>query len=302
MITFSYRLPEPFGDKMRPFRSVLMAGHCALLLAAAALAGCLFDNSSGAPKDPGPVTNTTTYSVKGNTITLLPSTRSHAYCDMDTLKTLIDTLKGDTVEFQIAGPALRVTWDRDTMESGAVVLQSAVFSRQGSGTGLNGLWLSSGQEYKVVSGTLTESEKAGYDRYVDYEADRRIETKSWLRFADGKLTGYESKDHAALFIREWNSDEYGRLPMTMTYAIDVLAIDPLTIELKGRMNGETVRIAWSGREDAAYSSSMPAHATYRHFRDPTSCPNDNGPQWYGEFLQANWIQPVQVPQPAGVLP
>jgi hypothetical protein len=176
MITFPSRLPEPFGDMMRPFRSVLMAGPYALLLTAAMLSGCLFDNPSGSPDAPGEVINTSAYSVKGNTIFLPPNARSNAYCDMDSLVTQVDTTGADTIEFKIVGPILTVT------------------------------------------------------------------------------------------------------------------INPSTLELKGRENGEIVRITWSGRADRTYTSSLPDHAVHRHFRIPTSCPNENAPEWYGAFLEWNRIQ------------
>lgn len=276
---------------MRTFRSDLMAAPYALLFTAAMLSGCLFDNPPGTPGAPGAVVNTSAYSVKGNTLILPPTARTSAYCEMDDLITHVDTTEADTVEFKIAGSTLTVTWDKDTTETGAVVVQSLVLTRQGSGSGLNGLWLSVRQEYTVVSGTLSESEKAEYDDNVESDSIRRLETKSWLGFNNGQITSYERRDHAALFIRDWQNVESGSLPNSTTYAIDVKAIHPSTVELKGRENGEIVRITWSGRSDRTYTSSLPGHAVHRYFRTPTSCPNEFEPEWYGAFLQANPIQP-----------
>lgn len=289
MVTFPYRLPEPFGDMMRPFRSLLLAGSCALLLTGASLSGCLFDNSSGTPEAPGAVVNTSAYSVKGNTLILPPGIRTSAYCDRDFLETHVDTTEADTVEFKIVGSTLTVTWDKDTTESGAEVLRSLVLSRQGSGSGLNGLWLSLRQEYTVASGALSESEIAEYDENLQYDLSQRMNTKSWLSFTNGQITSYESRDHAARFIRDWESEDLGSFPKNTTYAIDVKAIDPSAVELKGRESGEIVRITWSGRADMTYTSSLPDHAAHRYFRTPTSCPNDFSPEWYGAFLEANRI-------------
>jgi hypothetical protein len=292
MIMFPSRLPEPIGNMMRPFRSALIAVPCALLLTAATLSGCLFDNPSSASNAPGAVINTSAYSVKGDTLILPSTTRTSVYCDMDDLITHVDTTDADTVEFKIVGSILTVTWDKDTTESGAVVLRSLVLTRQGSGSGLNGLWLSVRQEYKVVSGALSESEKTEYDDNVASDNNQRLETQSWLSFSNGQIISYEKRDHATRFIRGWQDTESGSLPKSTTYAIDVKAIDPSTLELKGRETGETVRITWSGREDKTYTSSLPEHAVHRYFRIPTSCPNEDAPEWYGAFLQANRIQPV----------
>ena len=63
-------------------------------------------------------------------------------------------------------------------------------------------------------------------------------------------------------------------------------MDQNTLELKGRENGETVRITYNN-EVTTYSSDMPGHALHRHFSEPETCPNEYTPAWYDEFLQAN---------------
>jgi hypothetical protein len=258
----------------------------ALLLSVAALTGCLFGNSSDDPGAPGEqVEAVVPYRVEGGTIITPAYTSTDRFCDGDALETHVDTIDADTVEFLVADGTFTVFFDTDTTASEAVVRQSIVYSRVGSGSGLAGLWLFDGLRYTVVAGTLTASEKSRYDREVQEEADRKGETKAWVRFADGKITSYELTDHAARFIREWNG-ETGFPGDSARFDIDVKAIDPATVELKGRNSGETVRLTHKS-QSLGYSSDKPGHAPYEFRKSPTSCPNESAPDWYGGFLAAN---------------
>ena len=82
-------------------------------------------------------------------------------------------------------------------------------------------------------------------------------------------------------------------PFRSALVVDVLetridTTDADTVEFK--IIGPTLTVAWDKDTTETGAGSLPDHAVHRYFRTPTSCPNDNAPEWYGAFLQANWIQ------------
>lgn len=78
------------------------------------------------------------------------------------------------------------------------------------------------------------------------------------------------------------------------YDIALRIVDDNTVELTGKLSGETVRITFSPGENnlgesgkRVYSSSDPAHAPFTHDDPPHACPDPFEPAWYWDFLGAN---------------
>jgi hypothetical protein len=260
------------------------------LLFAAVLTGCLSGNSSDGPADPGDVTNTIPYNVAGNTIISGPIIYTETYCNGDLLRTESDTSDADTLVFQITGSKLTVFGYDDTLQSGAVIELVSVFTREGSGTGLRGLWTGSSQVYRVISGTLSEEEESRLEENERISARYMAIHRSWVRFTDNELLVYRDREYAKQFLSEWNGEfSTESYADSAQYAITVKAVDRNTVELNGRENGETVRITLDA-DGKTYSSDMPGHALHRYLENPTTCPNDYEPAWYWEFLEANRSQ------------
>src|ERR1041384_4336696 len=127
----------PESNRKGPMKTAL--SPAGLLLAAAALTGCLF-GTSDEPAIPGTIVDTLPYEVAGNSIIVPAHVTKHTYCNGDDLVTEHDTLEADTVAFRIEGTALEILPRPDTMESGALIVHVSVFKREGSGGGLRGLW------------------------------------------------------------------------------------------------------------------------------------------------------------------
>lgn len=283
---------------MSSFRSALEAGLAAtgsggalsisaVLFSAAALTGCLFDGTSVAPADPGEITQTISYTVEGNSIKALPYTKSRTYCSGNVLETEYDTVEPKAVSFRIEGPTMTVFGNHDTLPSGAITEQFVVFTRQGSGTGLEGLWLNISQEIRVASGIPSREDSFNLEEDRKLSAAFRAYGRAWTRFAGGKIISYQDRDFAKQFISNWN-DEFGLTLYadSARYAITVKTLDKHTVELKGRETGKTVRITLSF-EGRIYSSDTPDQATHSYLYEPKACPNEYTPEWYEEFRQAN---------------
>jgi hypothetical protein len=283
---------------MRTFRSALAAG---LFLAAAALTGCLFGNSSDDPGAPGEQTASTAYTARGNWIITPAHSDTETYCEDDSLVIDIQEQNLDSVEFEVTATSLKIFPDADTLfESGALVQYIAVFTRVGSGAGLGGLWENTGEEYRVVSGTPSEAEKAEQENDRKRNLLFRAYFHSWARFADGKIVSYADRESARQFVSSWNDEFINDFESdSARFAVTVKAVDKHTVELKGRKTGETVRLTQT-MEATTFSSDNPGHALHRYLENPKSCPNEYSPEWYSDFLQANLNEVI--PEEASGLP
>lgn len=260
------------------------------LFFAAALTGCMFGNSSEDTANPGVIIQTIPFKVEGNTIITVAYTRPYSYCSGDEMQSGIDTMEADTVAYRISGSSMEILPDNDTLGSGAVIQHVFVFTRQGSGSGLQGLWSGGSRRFKVVTGTPTETENSELEDDQTHFDHYSAFVESWVRFAGGKIISYEDRESAKLFIAEWNGEFDARpdsRPDSARYAITVKALDKNTVELKGLKNGETVRFTLNFGE-TTYSSDTPGHAFHRYLSNPKTCPNEYSPEWYEQFMEANW--------------
>jgi hypothetical protein len=274
----------------------------ALILAATALTGCLTGNSSGTGNGGlGEQFRISDYSVAGNKIIMPGSNDTEYYCMGNALQTQIDTGEADTVEFVISGATLTVYTHPYTRQSGAEIQRYTLLQRVGSGSGLEGTWSSADVGYRVLSGTLTAEDKSELDANFAENSRRNSLLKFSLQFVNGKMITFVDADVAALFVEEWNDESFSNeLPDSARYDISVKAVDRSTVELKGRKSGETVRITGAFMGDEIYTSDLPAHAKYTHFRIPKSCPNDDVPDWYEEFRSANQKVPSVLEKSGGL--
>lgn len=270
----------------------------ALLFAAVALSGCLFGNPSDTPDapndpaDPGEMTHAVPYQVEGNTLITSGYLSPYAYCIGNALRTETDTMDADTLAFRITGSILTISSDLDTLKSGAVIEQVVVFARQGSGTGMEGLWSNTREELRLLSGTPSEKENAELERARNVRDGKLAYERSWARFANGILTHFKDVNYAKRFQSEWNTGTSGGLgPDSGLYAISLRELDKNTIELKGLETGETVRVTETS-QGKTYSSNLPDHAMHRYLKRPTACPNDEKPAWYILFRSLNSKTPA----------
>jgi hypothetical protein len=257
------------------------------LLAVAALTGCLFGNSSEGTVNPGEVIRTIPYRVEGNALVLGPYYADVPWCSGEILHKESPLIGENVLTLKLEASTFTIFIDTATLESGATLERVSRYSRVGSGTGLEGLWSFTKREQRLVSGILTQEEKDGLENDERLDDRDAAYTHFWLRFTGGKLLTYQKREYAKRFIADWNG-EFAQMndADSARYAITVKAVDQNTVELKGRKNGETVRITHSF-EVTTYSSDTPGHALHRFFSKPETCPNEEIPLWYREFLDAN---------------
>jgi hypothetical protein len=168
------------------------------------------------------------------------------------------------------------------------------FSREGSGSGLEGLWKFTGYSYEVVTGTLTEAQKDTLDAEMQDENEDMDFMGMELQFASGKLSIYYNEegdygyDQAQSFIDKWNGEYYDDPSDadSARYNITVQKINATTVRLTGNKTNEIVTISFSD-ESTVYTSSVAANAAHTYYYEPVQCPNDYTPDWFYDFKTDN---------------
>ena len=190
-------------------------------------AGCMSDSGSGTGGPGGSIVQNGTYSVNGNTLTIVTDPQPANTCEGDVLHpgTRSDTL---VFGFTQAGDALTIIQNVYTLNSGAVVEMDLVFNRVGSGAGLEGSWGSTGSSYQVLS-TLqpTAIELALLDLYIE----RANYTSYSVAIAPNRVTWTRDKQTAALFLANWNGLD--GVADSATHNITVRVVGPYTNEMIG---------------------------------------------------------------------
>ncbi|MEO6096726.1 MAG: hypothetical protein ABIQ80_13335 [Fibrobacteria bacterium] len=260
----------------------------ALVLAAAAFTGCLFDNSSDeTPGDLGKLVSETPYSVTGNRIITPEHDESVRYCFLDSMIDTVFHIGVDTVLFEITGSTLTISEMENRTETGVSFQWYSTHARAGSGTGLEGDWTGTGRHYRVNSGTLSAEEKASLDLSESTSQAYATGRKATTRFSKGRIATYVDQDFGKSFVAIWNARVGENIPPdSAVFDIEIKLIDKSMVELKGRKSGENVRIAESA-EGRTYSSSKAGHTEHRYFPHPTGCPNEYEPNWYRQFTEDN---------------
>jgi hypothetical protein len=265
----------------------------ALFLAAGMLSGCMTGgdgsieglSSASLKREQG------TYRIEGGNIINENRIRHNAYCSLGQVVTRTDTLKNDTIPFELAGNTLILFNPHlDTMESGALVQQVIQTMRMGRGSSLTGLWQYTEQSYRVLAGALSEEERAEAEEEKTEANSHWDITTFQVQFSGGAITTFEDTKTAEAFLSDWNEGDPDNqyAADSARYDIAVKVVGKYQVELKGRLTGETVLLTLENDRSETFQSSDPAHASHRYDRIPKSCPNEPEPLWYREFLDANY--------------
>lgn len=275
----------------------------ALIVAASALTGCfLTGNSSGGEASLAEKVQVGPYKVVGDRIITTSLLDTSYYCVGDSLEVETDNSRPDTVRFLISGNKLTLFTHIDTMPSGALVQMTSISTRVGSGSGLDGAWRFSDQGFELVSGTMTAKEKANLERMLSESKSYSTFMTITVEFAGGSISTYIDGNTAAQFVDQWNKEDvWTYLDSTHVdpadsakYDMTLKALDQYTVELKGRITGETVRIKLTPKGNRTYTSDSTGHAEHHFLVDPKTCPNDYQPEWFRAFQSGN-MKPGQNP-------
>ncbi len=183
----------------------------------------------------------------------------------------------DSIPFTLSGNTLTFA-KTDTLIDGSVIVETQVFKRSGSGSGLQGgVWAT--QSYanrRVSSDTLDADERseAAMDSlfnsvYFYYNAS----------FSNDTLYGYESQRLAEALVSQWN------LYDTALDSVSASVVSLDVAQLKGLRTGEIVTAAYSADGRAVtYSSSVSGHAAFS--QAIPSCP-EVSPDWFASFFSGN---------------
>jgi hypothetical protein len=205
---------------------------------------------------------------------------------------IVSTPGSDTIPFELVGNNL--TLDIMAVERGAdgstIVLLREHFTRQGSGTGLQGTWMIDSSSYQVLQGSPDELTRDS----LEYEQTHRIaydKANLWRLVIDAttfmEFDAATPKSLADQFINDWNGVEwyYPDGSDSTRYDITVSKLSDTKVRLSGIKTQEVVTITLSDDKEM-YSSSVANHAAQTYYYEPISCPNAQ-PSWYYEFLAAN---------------
>jgi len=251
-----------------------------------AVISCNSSNSTGSGGGTGPVLiNLGSYSDNGAALVITTPATTDYSCNGTTLVTRTRAGSTFTVPYTLSGNTLTVyTPDGagTVLPSGAVVDYAEVYTG-GNGTGLQGTWTFSDATYLLVSGTLTAQD---YSQITSELANIRDNgTGNTIQFSGNSITTLQDANTAQDFLDgNWNPP---RLPNAALYNVTVVATGKYTVRMTGVTTGEIVTLTLSPNGDVTYSSSVSANTTFHYFDQPTSCPNNDQPDWYVQFLAAN---------------
>ncbi len=250
---------------------------------------------------------TVTYTVSGDTVftTSAQSIFSDKYCLGDSLVSYSDTFQASTgiTVYELTGNTLKLlNATTDTMTtSGAVVEYSSVLTRVGTGTGIIGLWKYTGESYQVISGTLLPDEVSSLNAEIAMEDSMTLDMGAEYQFTGSQINLFMSgsPDYASEFISdEWDYSIFGDPASadSALYNVTVNKVGENKITLTGNVTHEVVSIQWiiSNASNYAqmqytetFTSSNAAHAAYSYYSNPQTCPDDDYPAWWDDFLTAN---------------
>lgn len=268
---------------------LLPASALACALASALLSACFTGNDS--TERTVMTGDAVPYHVEGNKIIQGPSVVTIQYCVGSRMEKFTDTGDGDTTEFEVSGNTLTLR-EYETLESGAVVREDIILTRQGRGSGIEGSWRYSDAAWSVASGTPTAEERADLDGEVAMGREIFADMDVILTFQGGKMSFAYSYVLSEVFVKQWNRNLGGFPADSALYDIDVRALDGKTVELKGRKSGEVVRVVFSGEGDRTYTSSNANNPPHTYYVQAKTCPNELEPDWFEAFKGANSKNPV----------
>jgi hypothetical protein len=264
-----------------------------LILLPILISGCLFGGSESS--DPyNRVESTRSYTQSGNTLVILGGQADTLrYCGTGpTPITVIDTVRNDTSTFEIKDGSLIILNKPIALDSQAVIRYVSTHTRVGGGSTLIGKWRWTGNDYQVVSGTLTARQKAAQD--LNRETIRQMLSKfSFIvEFTASSIISSTDQKPADAFVEGWNDGSAPLYSDTSGFAMKVRILNANTVEIKGLATGEILKVTLSEtNSDFQVTSSDPNHAAFSYFEKPTQCPSPEEPVWYEDYLGDNSKSP-----------
>lgn len=178
------------------------------------------------------------------------------------------------------------------LDSQAVIRYVSSHTRLGGGSALIGKWRWTGNDYQVVSGTLTAKPKAAQDLNRENIREMLSKFSFTLEFTATTLISSTDQRHADAFVEGWNDGSAGLYSDTAGFAMSVRALNANTVEVKGLASGEILKVTLSEtNSDFKVTSNDPTHGAFSYFENPTQCPSLEEPDWYEDFLGANSKSP-----------
>ena len=261
----------------------------------ACLSGCLTSDSVDPSEEtdpPGFRTASFAYSLETGKIIITPFTRIHRECSDTGLSTETLITQSTALPYELEGDSLKLMQGGpQTVRLGTVIRIYNAFARVGRGTGLKGRWVLISQGYRVVSGEASAEDYAQFDRMMASSDMERPFTDVQHVFSEDSIAYFIDTKNAERFIAGWNGLDSERPEDvdSANYAISLRIIERDVVELKGLKSGETVRLRMGNDRSRDYSSDVSAHVPHHNDDTPESCPNEYGPIWYWDFLEANRI-------------
>jgi hypothetical protein len=197
---------------------------------------------------------TATYEISGDLITIhFPAdTYTSTYCDYsaDTLVTdvYIDSAYTETDTFSLSGNTLTV-W-------GPGPDTTIVFTRVGSGSGIQGTWTTT-----MYGATVT-----------------LVITATTLTMTESDISYCVADDFMTYYPYMYD---------TAYFAITATKLSCTQVRLTGDTTGEQVTITWNSNGDMTYTSNRTGspyyHTAYTYYANPTTCPNNYEPDWFWSY-------------------
>jgi hypothetical protein len=221
-----------------------------------------------------------TYTILNDTILNVWISYSvlQTYCYNDSVVTYRDSFAHPmTAIIYLSGNQLTITYPslHDFEQSMSQVVETAMLTRNVSGSGLIGNWEVKAASYQVTSGTLTEEEKDDIDESIE-----EMIGQIW-QITDSNLIIPDSLVWADDFIDDWSRLGSSR------YNITVTKLSGGAVKLAGQVSGDIVVIAIDNSGNESYYSSVYGDSSHTWYRTATTCPNNMEPSWYSPFLSEN---------------
>jgi len=246
--------------------------------------GCMTSSSDSLTR----VGSAAAYTVSGNTLVV---TSIYFECADDGGAEI--NSEQDSSLFSISGSTLTLDII-DSEDYSAVIEYQDIFTRAGSGNGIQGSWKLISEPYQVVSGTLDSASKAELDGEEAANAKLLSYGTMQYTFTSDSLYSYENVNLAGVFVGEWNGDfdtqQDKPYSDSAQYEISIQAPNSSTVVLKGLIDSETVHVTFTENGDVTYASSDSTHTTfvYNPNQIPVTCAETQGqPDWWEAFLSEN---------------
>lgn len=232
-------------------------------------------NTNTSPSSGGiDIVSTASIVLTGATTAKLIEHDTDAQCDENTLT--VDVMNDTSViSIETSGGKEYIVTDDglDTAIIGEKVVEtSGRWTRKGSGSGFSGRWE---PEVRVLSG-ISSASLPPSKMHVD-SARIVIGSSSALMIAYGVHMGMVTGEMAR---------NISKMPNLTTS----VSSDSTTITMKSKSETVTLRYGFEGENlTSSWSSTNPNHASFVAYEEPKTCPDEDAPAWFDEFM-ANTVK------------